>query len=259
MGLSGNRHEAHLYSDVADLTDPVVAYLVDGFAAGAPAVVVATREHLGQFEGGLAAAGWPRAALDRDRLLFVADADSALAAITEGSPPRPSPAAFSGLITTLLALASDARPTAPIRVYGEMVDLLTQRGLHDAAVQLEALWNELASRRSFSLLCAYAVDVFDPATQSRVLPGVCGAHSHVRPAADASRFARAVDEALADTFGHAGAGQIYVAVNRAAAGGGVPRAQEALMWVSKHMPASAERVLAVARERYFAEPLTSGV
>ena len=253
-------HAVLLYADVADLSDEVVTYLVDGFASGAAAVVVATREHLRRFEEGLAAAGWPRAALERERLLFVADADAALAAIMEGrSRPRPSAAVFNGLITTLLAEAAGAGPARDVRVYGEMVDLLTQRGLHHAALRLEALWNRLASRCSFSLLCAYGVDVFDGATQSRVLPGVCEVHSHVQPAADAARFARAVDEALEQTLGRALAGQVYVKANRQAAGDdGVPPAQKTLLWVSQHIPGSAEHVLAAARERYFAAPLTTG-
>jgi hypothetical protein len=249
------RHDVLLYTDVVELSTEVVAYLVDGFRAGEPAVVVATREHLLSFEQELAAAGWPLPALEQERLLFIADADIALAAIMEGAA-EPVAAVFDGLITTLLALAGDARPAHGVRVYGEMVDLLTQWGLHAAAVRLEHLWNELARHRSFALLCAYELDVFDRATQSALLPGVCAGHSHMRPAVDASRFASAVDEALEHTLGRAGAGHVHVMADRAALPDqGVPHAQEALMWVSKHIPAAAERVLASARERYFAEPL----
>jgi hypothetical protein len=42
-----------------------------------------------------------------------------------------------------------------VRVFGEMVSLLWDAGLIDAAVELEVLWNELGVQYPFSLLCAY--------------------------------------------------------------------------------------------------------
>ena len=47
-----------------------------------------------------------------------------------------------------------------LRAYGEMVDVLWRRGEKSAALRLEELWNELQARRSFTLLCAYAMGKF---------------------------------------------------------------------------------------------------
>jgi hypothetical protein len=41
-----------------------------------------------------------------------------------------------------------------------MVDLLWRGGQAEAAIRLEVLWNELASTRTFSLLCGYAIGNF---------------------------------------------------------------------------------------------------
>ena len=69
----------------------------------------------------------------------------------------------------------------PVRVYGEMVALLWEAGLVTAAIDVEALWNEIAARYSFSLLCGYpAASVAGP-EHADALALVCGAHSDVFP------------------------------------------------------------------------------
>ena len=45
-----------------------------------------------------------------------------------------------------------------VMMFGEMVALRFNEGQHGAAVQLEELWSELATRSSFSLLCAYPLE-----------------------------------------------------------------------------------------------------
>jgi len=47
-----------------------------------------------------------------------------------------------------------------VHAFGEMVALLCQDGLFDAAVELEGLWNELAARFRFHLFCAYPSRLF---------------------------------------------------------------------------------------------------
>ena len=120
---------------------------------------------------------------------------------------------------------------------------------------LEELWNGLAQRRDFSLLCGYNLDVFDRRSQADTLPHVCRAHSHVLPVLDPARLQRAVDEALEEVLGAAEAGKVYVVVSQDLRGGRVPMAQVLLMWISQNMPALAERVLASARLRYAAAPV----
>ena len=45
-----------------------------------------------------------------------------------------------------------------VRAYGEMVDLLASEGNVEGAIQLEGLWNELADRYQYSLLCGYSLE-----------------------------------------------------------------------------------------------------
>jgi hypothetical protein len=77
-----------------------------------------------------------------------------------------------------------------IRAFGEMVALLWAQGLNGATVQLEHLWNELASQEDFSLFCAYPKSGFTAdlkdglheicCTHSRVIDGSNGSMTEIR-------------------------------------------------------------------------------
>ncbi len=248
-------HAVQVYADLDELAGSVAAYLSAGFENGEPAVVVATREHVTRFAAKLAAAGWDERKIQGDRLLVLADADATLAEFMEGE--LPSATAFEAAVGGLLDRVAERFPRARIRVFGEMVDLLAARGQLEAAVKLEQLWNELARRRSFSLLCGYRIDVFDRAAQTGLLPHVCAEHSHVLPVGDPERLSRAVDLALDEVLGPADAGKVYLLVGERVREARVPVAQLVLMWVSANMPGLADRILASARTHYFDEPLTA--
>jgi hypothetical protein len=59
------------------------------------------------------------------------------------------------------------------------VDILAEEGNFGAALCLESLWNDLAARVSFTLLCGYASAHFASAETAQLLRGICAQHSHV--------------------------------------------------------------------------------
>jgi hypothetical protein len=242
-------HAVQIYADLDELADSVATYLARGFEAGEPAIVVAAADHSERFLAKLAALGWDADRVEREAYLRVVDADGTLAAIMQGGT-SPSPGAFDQTVGGLLDDAAKRVPGCEIRVFGEMVDLLCERGETGAAVELEELWNELGRRRRFSLLCGYHLDVFDRVSQVETLPDVCRAHSHVLPASDSARLARSVDLALEEVLGAGEAGKVYALVGEQIRRGRVPSPQLVLMWVSANMPALADRILASARKRY---------
>jgi hypothetical protein len=250
--LEGSGQAAHhgvqLYEDVDELAVSVAAFFVAGFEAGEPAVMVTVPEHAAVFGEAFAESGWDAARLDRERLLATVDAESALVAIMQGSD-HPSPRALEEVVGG----AFDRFPRRHVRAFGELVDLLVGRAKTKAALELEQLWNDLARRRSFALLCGYRLDVFDREVQTVTLRPICREHSHVLPAADPARLARAVDGALEEVLGAAEAGKVYVVVGPELRSGRIPGGQVVLMWISEHMPALADRVLASARARYLAD------
>lgn len=245
-------HAAQVYEDREELADSVVSYLSSGFQIGEPAIVVATRENFGLLATRLVASGWSVRDLDEQGLLVVADAGSTLQTIMRKN--RPSQIAFEAVVGTLLDQLAQRFPGRRTRVFGEMVNLLCERGQTDAAIELEEFWNDLAQHRPFSLLCGYRLNVFDHASQVGPLPAVCHLHSHVLIAPDDARLGRAVGRAFEDVLGQAQAGQVYLLIGEQARQERVPVSQLAMMWVSANMPVLAERVLAVARAYYSAQP-----
>ncbi len=76
-----------------------------------------------------------------------------------------------------------AKPGTILRIYGEMVELLAEEGNFCAARRLEELWNELAARYSFTLLCGYSAAHFTTPLARAALAGICDAHTHVQRSA----------------------------------------------------------------------------
>lgn len=241
-------HAVQIYSTLDELTESVAAYLGSGFAAGEPAILVATPEHRAAFAGRLQAMGWDARALEADRLLTVLDAEQTLRSLM--GDDGPSAIAMERVIGSVIDEVTRSHRGAEVRAYGEMVDILAQRDMVTEAMALEELWNRLAETRRFSLLCAYGLDVFDVATQQAPMPHVCRTHTHVLPAPDAVRLETAVENALEEVLGRTQAGRVYTVVANESHADHAPLAQRVLMWVSAHMPASAERVLASSRAHY---------
>ena len=241
-------HGAEIYVDVEDVAGRVADYLVAGFEQGEPALVVATPEHWRSFASALESRRWRQEDVEGRGLLVLADAEETLHSFMGiGGPSR---IRFEAVVGLLLDSIAERHPGQRVRVFGEMVDVLCRNGQPDAAVKLETLWNELAERRDFALLCAYQLDLFDLSAQVAPLADVCRLHSHVRPAQDAERLDRAVDFALEDVLGHAQAAKVYAVAAPAPQESGVPVSQLALSWVASHMPNLAELVLMRARTHY---------
>lgn len=68
-----------------------------------------------------------------------------------------------------------------VRVFGELVALLSAAGNHEAALHLEQLWNNLQQSHSFSLFCAYPLGQFAGRELNETFAGVCSAHNRIIP------------------------------------------------------------------------------
>src|SRR4029078_4289352 len=98
------------------------------------------------------------AQLERDGRLVLLDASETMAQFfSNGVPDR---SLFREHIGGLLQRIQQTVDTAPIHIYGEMVDVLWKAGDVSAVLQLEDLWNELAQDHRFSLLCGYVFKGF---------------------------------------------------------------------------------------------------
>jgi hypothetical protein len=152
--LNAGDHVVQFYGHDEELAERVVRYLLEALGGGGVAIVIATPEHRREFEAQLGKALGGGAALaaaeDSGTYLALDASETVRELMVDGRLDR---AAFDRVIGGLIRQAGTAG--RPVRAYGEMVALLWDDGLVNAAIQLEAMWNELGRRHSFSLFCGY--------------------------------------------------------------------------------------------------------
>lgn len=167
-----HEHPVAFYDSDAELVTLLADHVATGLRLGESVVLVATPAHLAALEQVLAQRGLLVAALPPEQYLALDAAGTLAGLLVDGHPDRQR---FRDVLLPLL----DARTAAgrPVRAFGEMVALLWDRGESEAALELEALWNELGQDRSFLLLCAYGTSAL--AGSLAAVAGVCRSHSQL--------------------------------------------------------------------------------
>src|SRR5688500_10931806 len=128
-------HFVQLYQEVDGLAPAVARYVGTGLERGEAAIIIATPAHRAAFIAHIPGA---HAAIDEGRFHLL-DAEDTLARFMANGMPQWQP--FRESIGGLIAELRLRYPT--VRAYGEMVDVLWQRGEREAAIRLEQYWNEL--------------------------------------------------------------------------------------------------------------------
>ncbi|HET7696665.1 MAG TPA: MEDS domain-containing protein [Vicinamibacterales bacterium] len=167
-------HAVRFYQDRDSLARIVAQFLGEGFAAGAPGIVIATPEHRMTLEAVLASYCFDVPGLESGGDLIMLDAAQLLSQFMVGDMPDAS--RFRDAVIPLIERASRGRPGCVVRAYGEMVDVLWKAGHTAAAVRLETMWNQLARTHTFALLCGYSIGHFYKDAACRQVPGL---HTHV--------------------------------------------------------------------------------
>lgn len=174
-----DNHAVIFYDEDAELATEVAAFLVAGLTLGERAILVANGQHGVLFDQALVRSGIdPEAARSEGQLVSL-DARELLASFSNDGILQPGEfeARVGGLVDA--ATADGSR----VRIFGEMVALLWDEGNVAGAIELESLWNGLATRREFSLLCGYGLpDVIGSALED--VQSVCRLHSSLLPPHD---------------------------------------------------------------------------
>jgi hypothetical protein len=166
-------HFVEIYEDDSSLIDSLRTFVAIGINDGEAAIVVADPAHLAAL-GKVLDASFD---LDdaRQRGLYLGlDAEETLASFIEHGMPNEKK--FNDVLDGLFDRVTSAG--GKVRIFGEMVSVLWERGDVSAAIALEDLWNRLAERHSFSLFCAYRAAAFDGVDEGS-LGAVISRHSHV--------------------------------------------------------------------------------
>src|SRR6476620_5501348 len=169
-------HSVQFFDDAQSRSATVASFLHDGLDDGATLLIVETKEHWQATARLLALQRVPIEAAAQSGQLTVLDASDAAALV--GGADVPGSERFDRSVGALVRqLASRARS---LRVYGEVVDVLAERGDLEAALRLEALWNDLIAQVPMSLLCGYSAPRYGEPGRSEELQRICATHSHQR-------------------------------------------------------------------------------
>lgn len=174
-GRDSGRHAVLFYRDGVELADQVSEHLLEALRAGGAAVVLATPVHRESITAALARAGVDVVAAQAAGRYVVLDAFETLTRFMVAD--WPSAASFWQVISPVVSRAAEAG--SPVHMFGEMVALLWDFGQVNAAIEVEALWNEIGAQYAFSLLCAYPADSVAGDQHQDALAEVCRVHSDI--------------------------------------------------------------------------------
>ena len=152
-----SEHLVQFYETDEFLLDTLSDFIGAGLGSGAACIVIATQAHREGLSQRLQVNGLDPTRAHAQGKYFALDAAETLSQfLVEGLP---DPQRFAQVVGGLIERA--VKGQRRVRIFGEMVALLWQQGNQEAALRLEALWNELRSTiHPLSLLCAYPMSLF---------------------------------------------------------------------------------------------------
>jgi hypothetical protein len=192
-------HIVQLYQDEEFLNRAVCRFAAAALAHGEGVILVPTAAHWEAFCPRLEAEGVDIKAAQAQGQLTVVDADELLPQFMgEKMPEAP---VFLGLAGEVVARARGRNRYPKVRWWGEMVNVLWERGHATASMALEDLFDQLAHEQEIAIFCSFLMDNFDGEVHTRMLPRLGENHSHLIPVENYVRLERAVADALREVVG----------------------------------------------------------
>lgn len=174
-----DQHAVQFYEQDEFLLEGVSRFVAMGISDGDCSIVIATKAHRTDLDARLVRRGLDLNAARRRGSYIALDAAETLSKFMVGKMPDPEK--FQQVVGSLIERSVQGPPIRRVRAFGEMVALLWADGNPDGAIELERIWNELARRQTFSLLCGYPMKAFAGAEHERGFAAVTAAHTHVAP------------------------------------------------------------------------------
>jgi hypothetical protein len=248
-------HVVQLYQDEDFLSRAVCRFAGGALANGEGIILVPTQAHWNAIRPRLEAEGVDvKAARERGQLTVV-DADECLPRFMRNSMPDSS--IFLGLAADVIGQARAGVRYQKVRWWGEMVNVLWERGNAAASMNLEDQFDHLAKEHDIAIFCSFLMDNFNGEVHTHMLPRLGTNHSHLIPVEDYGRLERAVADALRETVGEEEArvleGRLLSDYRPPFK---MPRAQSLLLALRQVLPSVADPVLQRSRNLYTASALT---
>ncbi len=165
-------HFVRFYDDDNLLITEVAGFMNTALQSGGGGIIIATPAHINDLHVRLTELGYGHPSNGK---LITLDAEQTLAQFMIDE--WPDEGRFNAVVGKVVRDA--CAESGSVNAFGEMVALLCEQGLFDAAIRLEQLWNDLAASTSFSLFCAYPWNLFPTAELSTAFQKVCEAHDHI--------------------------------------------------------------------------------
>lgn len=152
-------HIVELHRDDEALVRAVATFLVEGLRRGDGVVAIATAERLRALDRALAELGVDARRALVEGMLIERDARTTLSQIlVDGQPDREH---FFATVGGLLDRGRQASSSGRVRVFDEMIGLLTRTGRPSTVLRTEQLWEREVEARAMDLLCAHVFDAND--------------------------------------------------------------------------------------------------
>jgi len=243
-------HFVQLYeADEGALAKNVGHYLWEGLRRGEGAIMVVTPEHQELFSRHLGRLGANLPALLASDQLVVLDAQQTMAEFMARG--QPDWTRFQKAILAATRRIHPAGNAEGLRAYGEMVGVLWKARQFAAAIRLEQLWNKLLEQSTFSLYCAYSIDVFGKDFDIANLDGVLCTHTHLIPAQPDGTLETALNRSMDEILGpKADALRVLIKANYRPAWAVMPTAENIVLWLRKNLPEQADEIVRRARHHY---------
>src|ERR687886_234850 len=244
-------HIVQLYQDQDFLNRAVCRFAGAALANGEGIILVPTLTHWQAIRPRLEAEGVDVEAARARGQLTVVDADQFLPRFMRDAMPD-SPV-FLGLAASVIGEARAGGRYPKVRWWGEMVDVLWERGDVAASMTLEDLFDQLAKKHDIAIFCSFLMDNFDGEVHAHMLPRLGANHSHLVPVEDYARLERAVADALRETVGADEARALESRLlSEYREPFAMPRAQALRLALRQVFPTVADPVLQRSRELYTA-------
>jgi hypothetical protein len=241
-GAAPRDHIVQLYQDEGFLSRAVCRFAAAALSSGEGVILVPTLTHWNIFRPRLEAEGVDIEAAQARGQLTIVDADELLPRFMRDAMPEGP--VFLGLAADVIARANGNGRYSKVRWWGEMVNVLWERGDVAASMALEDLFDQLARDHGIAIFCSFLMDNFNGEIHARMLPRLGENHSHLIPVEDYARLERAVAAALREIVGSAEAGVLETRLlGREPSRLNMPRPQALLLALRQALPAVADAVL----------------
>jgi hypothetical protein len=251
VDASPHDHIVQLYQDHDFLKSAVCRYIGAGLANGDRIILFPTLTHWNAFRQRLETEGVNvQAARERGQLTVV-DANEILPRFMRDAMPDPQ--VFNAVIGDVFRQACAGGSYQKLRAWGELVNVLWERGDVAASMNLEDLFDQLNKKIGIAMFCSYVMDNFNGDVHALMLPRLGTNHTHLIPVEDYVRLERAVAEALRETAGPDEARALESQLlSRYQPPYSMPRSQALLLALRQFLPALADPVLQRSRNLYTA-------